>query len=122
MSELTELEICEGIAKIEGVYDKIKSALVEQVRLRNSHILQSAVTDYYPLQGFGDVYNPLTDGNILQGLIKKHSVQMYQNFHDYWIAECITEYDFDEEPISINPSVQKDYEWAACLAIIEKFK
>jgi len=104
------LTICKKIAEIEGHY------LCEEWDTCKNGVLIG--------KGNGDLkhYNPLTDGKLLQGLIKKYCIHSWLNFHNYWCAECITEYDYEENPIIKNPSVQKDYEYAICLAVIEANK
>ena len=93
MSELTDLELCEAIAKIEGLYDKIKGALADHDRKRNAYPLGgSGCTNPYAMQIFRDVYNPLTDGNLLIKLILKHEVDINWYPDGNGEVECHTVY------------------------------
>jgi len=106
---LSKVEITERIAKIEGIAVRcLGDACFNYDDIRSNHGQPEPAH-----------YDPFGNGNILKHLIKKYSVHVWQNFHGYWCAECIAEFTAEEDPIVKNPSVQKEYEWAVCLAIVE---
>ena len=101
------LEVCKRLAEIEGYTVDVNDYVCKVIKTKGTNFIEE--------------FNPLTDPVVLQALVIKHHVHMGQNEFDYWVAECITEWD-DSHAVWNNPSVQKDYEWAACLAIIEEHK
>jgi hypothetical protein len=77
MNELTDLEICQRIAEIEGLRDTIESAIKNISRRQYKSIFATGVITSQ--QTFEDVYNPLTDDALCFKLMVKYKVSLLQS-------------------------------------------
>jgi hypothetical protein len=119
MQELTDLEICQRIAEIEGVKDRIEATMMAiRQSSYQSIVATGTVTSQ---QTFDDIYNPLTDNALCLGLIDKYNVSINTYFRNPSVKQCyiMQEVDFQiitGKTFSINDlGLNK----AACLSIID---
>jgi hypothetical protein len=113
MSKLTDLEICQRIAEIEGVKDKIEAAMMA-IRQSSHHSIFATGT-VTSQQTFDDIYNPLTDDALCFKLMIKYDIAPFKcEFGGY---ECV--YDVDLVLSGSGVVNDENPNRAICLAIIE---
>jgi len=117
MSELTDLEICEAIAKIDGVEAfEFKGVLILKGRFNE------AVNDFhgdmrpFDINKCKGIYNPLTDDALNHRLMIKYKVKIiYEDNPDYYHA-------FVTIPMMKNGYSDENANKAILMAIIEANK
>lgn len=109
---MTDLEICNRLAEIEGAKETFHSISKPT----------SLTAVFENRTSFG--YNPLTDDALCFKLMVKHSVELSPMFSGCWCATIAKVYTFDEEidhwlcPSWLDDNPNK----AICFAIIEAHK
>jgi hypothetical protein len=109
MSKLTDLEICQRIAEIEGVKDKIEATMMA-IRQSSHHSIFATGT-VTSQQTFDDIYNPLTDDALCFRLMTKYKVWRWSNPAKGKFNACIKNVAGWVSAETLNKAV--------CLAIIE---
>jgi hypothetical protein len=88
MSKLTDLEICQRIAEIEGVKDKIEATMMA-IRQSSHHSIFATGT-VTSQQTFDDIYNPLTDDALCFNLMIKYGIRYdgrkIKGKHHFWFG------------------------------------
>jgi hypothetical protein len=113
MNELTDLEICQRIAEIEGVKDTVNVAIKAISNQKYHSIFNPSNVTSPPT--FDDVYNPLADDALCFKLMVKHNVSL--TYGDYAVtAEILIEKEDGEHSFAAQAYCPKR---AICVAIIE---
>jgi hypothetical protein len=108
MKELTDLELCQRIAEIEGY----KTSVTDRAK--------GVWASWYKNNCYG-WFNPLTDDALCQQLIKKHSISMIKDGDDWW-AMVVEDVNLDWSLNFKCLTSNHDYNRAALLCIIEVHK
>jgi selenocysteine-specific translation elongation factor len=100
MKELTDLEICQRIAEIEGV----------EFRIQNAKVLPDNPAEAITGK-LTDVYNPLTDDALCFMLMVKHELSIINISEGFFMVQC--------KMIIVDTSDSVNINKAICLAIIK---
>jgi hypothetical protein len=113
MNELTDLEICQRIAEIEGVTATVNVAIEAISNQKYNSIFNPNNITSPPT--FGEIYNPLTDNSLCFSLMLRHEVSV--TYGEYAVnAEILIEKDDGEHSFSTQAYCPRR---AICLAIIK---
>jgi hypothetical protein len=116
MNELTDLEICQRIAEIEGVTDTVNVAIEAISNQKYNSIFNPNNITSPPT--FDDIYNPLTDDALCFKLMVKYKITVeftryYESLKSNTIKAFYNDVGYGSYIRDINPNK------AICLAIIK---
>jgi hypothetical protein len=110
MSKLTDLEICQRIAEIEGVTDTVNVAIKAISNQKYHSIFNPSNVTSPPT--FDEIYNPLTDDAMCFRLMVKYNVSFWQNEDKGMFCAKVRDPEFGVIRVK-KPNI------AICIAIIE---
>jgi hypothetical protein len=111
VNELTDLEICQRIAEIEGVTATVNVAIEAISNQKYNSIFNPNNITSPPT--FGEIYNPLTDDDLCFKLMIKYKISLIQHQNNTAVY-CI--WDHDEKHAT---NTMTNPNRAICLAIIK---
>jgi hypothetical protein len=101
MNESTDLEICQRIAKIEGVKVRKCDGVICILEATGSSLMKIPTTEY----------NPLTDDALCFKLMVKHEISIINISEGLFMVQC--------KMITVDTSDSVNIKKAICLAIIK---